>query len=170
MGERAQWEVEPWRGTERSDAYWLLRAGFTAAPILAGLDKFSERMVVWEEYLAPAISRRVPVSPRTFMKLVGAIEIVGGTLVAARPRLGSWVIAGWLGGIITNLLLHPNRYLDIALRDFGLMLGALALRRLEEDKRHALAPPWRVPGTTTEGAVHMPQRLRPTLEEAPELH
>ncbi len=170
MAELAQWDVGPWRGSGRLDAYWLLRAGFTAAPILAGLDKFSERMVVWEEYLAPAISRRAPVSPRTFMKWVGAIEIVGGTLVAARPRLGSWIVAGWLGGIVTNLLLHPNRYLDIALRDFGLMLGALALARLEQDKRHALEPWQRLPGTTTEGAVPMPQRLRPTLEEAPDLH
>ncbi len=177
MGGKAQaeWNVEPWRGRERLDAYWLLRAGFTAAPILAGLDKFTERMVRWEEYLAPAISRRVPVSPRTFMKVVGAVEVAGGALVATVPKVGPYVIAGWLGGIIGNLLMHPNRYFDIALRDFGLMLGALSLARLEADRHRAFEYSRPVPGATREGAtqegaVPMPQRLQPTLEEAPSLH
>lgn len=126
--------------TPRGQAYWLLRAGFTAAPILAGLDKFSERMTRWEKYLSPAFASRAPVSPRTFMKTVGVIEIAAGTLVATKPRVGSYLVAGWLGGIITNLLLHPKDYTDIALRDLGLALGAVALGRLEAERAEATLP------------------------------
>jgi hypothetical protein len=107
----------------------LLRAGFVAAPILAGADKFTNGLVRWEKYLAPQVSRALPVSARTFMKGVGVVEIAAGLLVATKPKLGSYVVAGWLGGIIGNLLMTRDNY-DIALRDFGLMLGALALGRL----------------------------------------
>lgn len=151
---------------ERAHRY--LRAGFTVAPVLAGLDKFSDRMVAWEDYLAPVIARRLPVSPRTFMKVVGAVEITGGLLVAMRPSLGGRIVGLWLGGIIGNLLLHPRRYLDIALRDLGLAIGAFSLASLDDELREERRQGrQRRPSLTQEGAVHMPQRLHPNLEEAP---
>jgi hypothetical protein len=97
--------------------------------VIAGLDKFFHALVNWDMYLAPRVERILPVSGYTFMLAVGVIEIAAGFLVALRPRVGASVVAAWLGGIIVNLLLAGNFY-DIALRDFGLALGALALARL----------------------------------------
>lgn len=112
-------------------AYLLLRLGFTAAPILFGLDKFFNWTVDWPQYLAPWIDDIVPGSGQDFMYLVGAVEIAAGLLVLLAPWLGAFVVAGWLGGIVVNLLTaDPPTYYDIALRDFGLMLGALTLGRL----------------------------------------
>jgi hypothetical protein len=113
-------------------AYWILYAGFVALPILAGLDKFLHWLVNWNQYLAPLAAQIVPVSANTFMLAVGVIEIAAGLLVALRPRIGAYVVALWLWGIIVNLLLVPGFY-DIALRDFGLSLGALALARLSRE-------------------------------------
>jgi hypothetical protein len=110
-------------------AYGILYAGFVALPILAGLDKFFHLLVNWDQYLAPIATRVLPVSGHTFMLLVGVVEIAAGLLVAVRPRIGAYVVALWLWGIIVNLLLIPGFY-DIALRDFGLSLGALALARI----------------------------------------
>jgi hypothetical protein len=105
----------------------ILRAGYIALPIIAGADKFFE-VRAWERYLAPAVVKMLPLRPRTFMRIAGGIEIAAGALVAARPKIGAFVVAGWLGGIIANLAIHP-KYRDVALRDFGLMLGAIALAR-----------------------------------------
>jgi len=113
-------------------AYVVLYAGFIALPILAGADKFLHLLVNWDIYLAPIVTRVVPVSAHTFMLVVGVIEIVAGLLVAVQPRIGALVVALWLWGIIVNLLLIPGYY-DIALRDFGLSLGALALARLASE-------------------------------------
>ncbi|HEX7300175.1 MAG TPA: hypothetical protein VF257_14355 [Solirubrobacteraceae bacterium] len=110
-------------------AYTLLRIGFTVAPILFGLDKFANVMVDWNQYLAPWINDIVPGSAGDAMHVVGVIEVVAGLTVAFRPRLGAPLVAAWLGGIIINLLTYSGYY-DIALRDFGLMLGALTLTRL----------------------------------------
>jgi uncharacterized membrane protein YphA (DoxX/SURF4 family) len=110
-------------------AFLLLRIAFTVAPILFGLDKFFNVMVDWESYLAPWINDIVPGSAATAMHLVGIVEIVAGVFVALKPRYGAYVVAAWLGGIIVNLLTYSGYY-DIALRDFGLMLGALTLGRL----------------------------------------
>jgi len=110
-------------------AYLVLRTGFAALPILAGLDKFFHALVDWNQYLAPALAQAAPVDAATLMMIVGVIEIGAGVLVAAAPRIGGYVVALWLWGIIANLLLIPGYY-DIALRDFGLSLGALALARL----------------------------------------
>jgi uncharacterized membrane protein YphA (DoxX/SURF4 family) len=111
--------------------YMLLRTGFVVAPILFGLDKFFNFMVDWPTYLAPWIDDLIPGTAQQFMYAVGGIEILAGLLVAFSPRWGSLVVAGWLGGIIVNLLtFNPPRYYDIALRDFGLFLGALTLNRL----------------------------------------
>jgi len=110
-------------------AFTLLRVGFTAAPILFGLDKFFEVMTDWSTYLWPGVASALPGSADTIMFAVGIIEIVAGVLVALRPRIGGLVVALWLAGIIVNLLLIGDYY-DIALRDFGLLLGALSLARL----------------------------------------
>ncbi len=116
-------------GTPAHQAYLLLYFGFIVAPIAAGADKFFHLLVNWDQYLAPAIAGIVPVAPHTFMLAVGVIEVVAGLIVAMKPSVGGFVVAAWLWGIIVNLLLVPGYY-DIALRDFGLSLGALALARL----------------------------------------
>jgi hypothetical protein len=110
-------------------AYVLLRVVFAVAPVLVGLDKFFGVLVDWEQYLAPWINDIVPGSAADAMHIVGAIEIAAGLIVALKPRYGAYVVAAWLGGIIVNLLTYSGYY-DIALRDFGLMVGALALARL----------------------------------------
>ena len=110
-------------------AFSVLRVGFAVAPILFGLDKFTEWMVDWSTYLWPGVADALPGTADDLMLVVGAIEIVAGLLVAVRPRIGGYVVAAWLGGIIVNLLLLGDYY-DIALRDVGLLLGALALARL----------------------------------------
>src|SRR5918992_597864 len=113
----------------RYQAFALMRLAFTVAPIAFGLDKFFNVMVDWPIYLAPWINDIAPGSGHDFMYFVGATEIVAGLLVWIKPRYGAYVVAGWLAGIIVNLLTHSGYY-DIALRDFGLMLGALTLARL----------------------------------------
>lgn len=110
-------------------AFFLLRTVFTIAPIAFGLDKFANILTDWSGYLAPWINDIVPGNADQAMYAVGVIEIVAGILVAAAPRFGAYVVALWLAGIIVNLLtLHD--YYDVALRDFGLLVGALALGRL----------------------------------------
>jgi uncharacterized membrane protein YphA (DoxX/SURF4 family) len=111
--------------------FLLLRTGFVIAPILFGLDKFFNFMVDWPTYLAPWLDRLVPGTAQQFMYVAGAIEIAAGLLVLISPKWGSLIVAVWLGGIIVNLLTaNPPLYYDIALRDFGLFLGALTLNRL----------------------------------------
>jgi uncharacterized membrane protein YphA (DoxX/SURF4 family) len=110
-------------------AYLLLRVGFAVAPIAFGLDKFFNVLVHWPKYLAPWIDSIVPGSAQQAMYGVGAIEILAGVLVALKPRFGAPLVAAWLAGIVVNLLTFSGWY-DVALRDFGLMLGALALTRL----------------------------------------
>jgi uncharacterized membrane protein YphA (DoxX/SURF4 family) len=117
--------------TAAHQAFWLLRIGFTVAPILFGLDKFFNWSVDWPDYLAGWVNDIIPGSGQDWMHVVGGIEIAAGLLVAFAPRIGAFVVAAWLGGIIINLLTKdPPEYYDIALRDFGLMLGALTLGRL----------------------------------------
>jgi len=112
-------------------AFWLLRIAFTAAPILFGLDKFFNWSVDWPDYLAGWVNNIAPGSAQDFMYFVGGVEILAGLLVLFAPRIGAFVVAAWLGGIIVNLLTYnAPQYYDIALRDFGLMLGALTLGRL----------------------------------------
>ncbi len=110
-------------------AFWLLRIGFTVAPILFGIDKFANVLVNWEQYLAPWIRDLSPLSATHTMYVVGVIEILAGVAVAIKPRYAAYVVAAWLGGIIINLLTYSGYY-DVALRDFGLLLGALTLARL----------------------------------------
>lgn len=110
-------------------AFMLLRTIFTVAPIVFGIDKFTNLLTDWTHYLAPLATDIIPVSPQVFMYGVGIVEILAGVIVALRPRIGSLVVALWLLGIIANLLMISN-YFDVALRDFGLLVGALALNRL----------------------------------------
>ena len=110
-------------------AYQILHVGFAVLPIVAGLDKFFHILVNWDIYLAPFIARLSPISGHNLMMIIGVIEIIAGILVAIKPRIGAYVVAAWLCGIIINLLLLSGYY-DVALRDFGLSLGALALGRL----------------------------------------
>ena len=110
-------------------AFWLLRIGFTVAPILFGIDKFAHVLVDWDKYLAPEFTDLFNAQAHTLMYAVGAIEIVAGLVVALQPRFGGYLVAAWLAGIIFNLLLMGDFY-DVALRDFGLLLAALTLARL----------------------------------------
>lgn len=110
-------------------AFWLLRIGLTVAPILFGADKFANVLVDWEKYLAPWIQRVSPLSATHTMHVVGVIEILAGVLVALKPRYAAYVVAGWLAGIVVDLLSYSGYY-DVALRDFGLLLAALTLARL----------------------------------------
>jgi hypothetical protein len=113
-----------------AQAFMLLRIAFTVAPILFGLDKFAEVMISdWTKYLAPEFNDLIPGSASDTMHIVGVVEIAAGVTVAVVPRFGGLLVAGWLGGIIVSLLLVGG-YGDIALRDFGLLLGALTLARL----------------------------------------
>jgi hypothetical protein len=110
-------------------AFWLLRAGFTALPIVFGLDKFADVLTDWSRYLAPQLDELLPGSAHQAMLAVGVVEVAAGLLVAVAPRIGGWVVAAWLAGIIVDLLLLGDSY-DVALRDLGLLLGALTLTRL----------------------------------------
>jgi hypothetical protein len=114
-------------------AFLLLRTVFTIAPIAFGLDKFAGLLTDWEQYLAPWINDIVPGSAHQAMLAVGAIEVVAGIVVAVAPRYGALLVAGWLAGIIVNLVTMGDYY-DVALRDFGLLVGALALAVLAFDR------------------------------------
>ena len=116
-------------------AFLLLRTVFTVAPVLFGLDKFTNILADWTIYLAPVATGVVPLPAQTIMYMVGVVEIIAGILVALRPRIGSLVVAAWLLGIIINLLVLGSFH-DVALRDFGLLVGALALNRLATARSH----------------------------------
>ena len=115
-------------------AYLLLRTVFVIAPIVFGIDKFTNILVNWDIYLAPWINDIVPGSAAEAMYAVGVVEIFAGLIVAFMPRFGGWLVAAWLAGIIINLLTLSGYY-DVALRDFGLFVAAVALARLA--KTHA---------------------------------
>ena len=112
-------------------AYQILRLGFTVAPILAGLDKFLHLMVNWDQYLPATVNNILGGRGHEFMYVVGVIEIVAGIGVFLKPKIFAYVVGAWLVLIIANLLMIPGYY-DVALRDLGLALGALALGRLSE--------------------------------------
>ncbi len=127
--------LDPTRATTGADrAFVLLRTVFTVAPIAFGLDKFANLLTDWEQYLAPWIDDLVPGTAHQAMLAVGVIEIVAGIAVAVVPRYGALLVAGWLAGIIINLV-TMGEYYDVALRDFGLLVGALALALLATGRR-----------------------------------
>jgi hypothetical protein len=117
------------QSTSSQQAFLLLRAVFTVAPIAFGLDKFANVLTHWPDYLAPWVDDLVPGTGQQAMYAVGVVEILAGVVVALMPRYGGLLVAAWLAGIILNLLTIPGYY-DVALRDFGLLVAALALSRL----------------------------------------
>ena len=110
-------------------AFLLLRTVFTVAPIAFGLDKFANLLTDWPHYLAGWINDIVPGTAQQAMYAVGVVEVLAGVLVAVAPRIGAWVVAAWLAGIIVDLVTGPGFY-DVTVRDFGLLVGAVALARL----------------------------------------
>jgi hypothetical protein len=112
-------------------AYQILRLGFTLAPIVAGLDKFFHLLVNWDQYLPSFVNKLVGGHGHELMLVAGVIEIIAGLGVAIMPKIFAYVVSAWLLLIVANLLLIPG-YFDVALRDFGLALGALALARLSQ--------------------------------------
>ena len=122
--------VSALRSDPAAQAFNILRIGFFVAPVLFGLDKFAEVLTDdWTRYLATEFNDLIPGSAQDAMYMVGVVEIVAGLVVLLNPKFGGLLVAGWLAGIIVSLLLVGG-YGDIALRDFGLLLGALALSRL----------------------------------------
>ena len=124
VGLRASLKSDP-----ADQAWQLLYVAFVVAPIVAGVDKFFGLLVNWDQYLAPIFAQMSPVGGHGLMLAIGVVEVIAGLLVFWKPRIGGYLVAVWLWGIILNLLLIPA-YFDIALRDFGLSLGALAFARL----------------------------------------
>jgi len=124
------------------EAFQILHWAFVVLPLTMGADKFFDVLAPWREYLAPVVSDVLGVSSRQFMHTVGVGEILLGLLVAFAPRIGGWLVAGWLWAITLNLLLMAG-YADVALRDAGLSLGALALARLAAIYQDAVEPPRR---------------------------
>jgi hypothetical protein len=125
--------------TPARQAYEILHWGFVAAPALAGLDKFSDILTNWDRYLASPFARLSPLSVHSTMVVVGVVEVVAALVVALRPKIGGWIVAGWLAGIILNLAILGSAW-DVALRDFGLLLAAIALTRLAvAHDRHDIA-------------------------------
>jgi hypothetical protein len=120
------------RSSPAYQAYQVLHFGFVVLPVLVGLDKFASWLTNWDVYLAPRIAQAVPITTHQLMMAVGVVEIVAGLIVALKPRIGGLIVAVWLAAIIVNLLVMQTYY-DVALRDFGLLLGALALSRLSID-------------------------------------
>jgi hypothetical protein len=114
-------------------AYCILKLAFIVAPIAAGFDKFFHLLTNWDQYLSPTVNSLVGGHGHQFMLAVGAIEIIAGIGVAIRPRIFSYVVAAWLAGIIVNLLILPG-FFDVALRDLGLLLAALALAKLSRSQ------------------------------------
>jgi hypothetical protein len=129
-------QTTPTRTQGAARAYWLLRALFVVAPIAFGLDKFFGLLTNWEVYLAPWIDDLVPGTAHQAMLAVGVVEILAGVLVAIAPRYGAPVVAVWLGGIIVNLV-SMGSFFDIALRDLGLLVSAVALTFLAWDREVA---------------------------------
>src|ERR1043166_3151449 len=116
----------------RYEAYQVLLLGFTVAPILLGLDKFFNLVVNWEQYLPPFVNNLIGGQGHYLMLAVGVIEIIAGLGVAFKPKVFAYVVSAWLLLIVINLLMIPG-YFDIALRDFGLSIGAFALARLSQE-------------------------------------
>jgi uncharacterized membrane protein YphA (DoxX/SURF4 family) len=120
-------------GRLRSDpgfsAFWILRVGFVVLPLWMGIDKFINSLTYWPHYLAPWVVGLSPFPAQTAMYVVGVVEIVAGLAIAVKPRYASYVVALWLAGIVVNLVTYSG-FFDVALRDFGLLVAALALARL----------------------------------------
>ena len=109
--------------------WMVLRFTFGIVPIVAGLDKFTDLLTNWDMYLHPGIASMLPFSVHTFMQIVGAIEIVAGIIVLAKPSIGGWIVMAWLICIALTLI-ASGKYLDVAVRDLVMSIGAMSLARL----------------------------------------
>jgi hypothetical protein len=109
--------------------FTLLKLTYGLVPIVAGLDKFTNLLTHWENYLSPALAGMLPFAPETFMMIVGVIEIIAGAIVLARPAVGGIIVAAWLALIALTLLASGN-FLDVAVRDIVMAIGAFAMTRL----------------------------------------
>ncbi len=119
-------------------AWWVLRIGFGVGPIIAGLDKFFNIIVNWEMYLSPLATKVVPLSPTTFMHIIGVVEIIAGLVVLSRwTKIGSYVVSLWLIGIVANLL-TTGMFYDLAVRDVELAISAFALAQITAAREDAL--------------------------------
>jgi hypothetical protein len=116
----------PKTSTHTEKAITLLKWTYGLVPIVAGADKFTHLLVNWDQYLAPVVTDIIPVTPHTFMLIVGVIEIVAGIIVLARPKTGSLIVTAWLLGIAINLLM-TGQYFDIAVRDTVMAIGSFSL-------------------------------------------
>jgi hypothetical protein len=123
----------PVRDVPRDQAFLLLRVTFTLIPVVFGLDKFTHWLTDWTHFLAPMVNDLVPGTAQQAIYAVGVVEICAGLLVAWRPRLGAYIVAAWLVGIIVDLAMLGGQ-LDIAIRDAGLVAGVVALARLAEPR------------------------------------
>jgi uncharacterized membrane protein YphA (DoxX/SURF4 family) len=134
--------------------FWALRLTLGGTAFAAGLDKFFNKMTDWEKYLSPAVERRLPISGRNFMRLVGVIEMGAGALTLAKnPRLGGLITAAWLTGIAGNLVLEQDWY-DIAARDVNMAVAALTLAGIAEIRSASIAR-----GAKTIEGVHVPVKV-----------
>lgn len=125
--------------------WWTLRLTYGLVPIVAGLDKFTNVLVDWTQYLSPGIRELAPVSPSTLMMIVGVIEIVAGVVVLSKlTRFGAYLVGAWLAGIALSLI-STGAYLDVAVRDLVMAVGAFALAKLTEARAHAAADARAVP-------------------------
>lgn len=124
---------------ELDTPFTMLKLTYGLVPIVAGLDKFTNLLTDWKQYLSPVAAHALPVSPATFMMIVGVIEIVAGLLVLGRTRLGAYIVGAWLVGIALNLI-TTGHYLDVAVRDLVMSVGAFALAKLAEARSSADAP------------------------------
>jgi uncharacterized membrane protein YphA (DoxX/SURF4 family) len=122
--------------TQTEKVISILKWTYGLVPIVAGADKFAHLLVNWDQYLAPVVTEIIPVTPHTFMTVVGLIEIVAGIMVLIRPRIGSVVVSFWLLGIAINLLM-TGQYFDIAVRDTAMAIGAFSLFLLLKDKHES---------------------------------
>lgn len=107
----------------------LLRYTYGLVPIVAGIDKFTNLLTDWKNYIAPSIGNMLPFSASTFMSIVGVIEIIAGVIVLIRPRVGGFIVMAWLIAIALNLVIGGNYY-DVAVRDLVMAIGAFSLARL----------------------------------------
>ena len=126
--------------TKVNRATQTLRITYGLLPILAGLDKFMHLLTDWNQYLAPVVTNVIPVSPGSFMNVVGVIEIIAGIIVFVRPKLGSIIVGIWLIAIAINLLL-TGQYFDVAVRDVVMAIGAFCLYTLIDDDRNLIQKP-----------------------------
>jgi uncharacterized membrane protein YphA (DoxX/SURF4 family) len=124
---------------ELDTPFTMLKLTYGLVPIVAGLDKFTNLLVDWKQYLSPVAVHALPVSPATFMMIVGVIEIIAGLLVLGRTRLGAYVVSAWLVGIALNLV-TTGHYLDVAVRDLVMSVGAFALAKLAEARERDSEP------------------------------